>query len=142
MRDCCDIVPGSVWSRGDSSAYVLGVAEGYVRYETGGEPELLHHSQFRALFSSPYDARKVRSQFSMSLANLVTFHAFWSPSANRMFARSVSRGDPTKAYAPARGSPALPIDAIFVRTYDDRATPNDFFEDLNDVLASVIAYPI
>lgn len=70
----------------------------------------------------------------MSLAVLATFHAFFSPSMQRMFARSTTR-NPEQCYGPARGSPALPQDALYVNTYATPAQPSDFEEDLNDALA-------
>ena len=92
-----------------------------------------NHDEDAAILSSFELRERVRSRFSMSLSLLVTFHAFWSPSAQRMFARSITRS-PSEAHKPARGSPALPPDAIYVNTYTDQAKPSDFVKDLIDVL--------
>lgn len=88
---------------------------------------------------SPYDRVKARSQFSSSLANLVEFHAYWSPSAARWFARSARRGTPDEARAAARGAAALPPDAKFFGTYSDNAGAGAFLRDLDDAIAELSA---
>lgn len=133
-RVACDIHPGSTWVGEDGFACVRNVDAGYVRYTIDGVACTIHHDQFRRQFQSPYDARRVRSQFSMSLAVLAVFHAFWCSASQRFFARSVTRA-PNACYSAARGSPAVPQGAVFVGTYSPPATPDVFLEDLNDVLA-------
>lgn len=88
---------------------------------------------------SPYDRVQARSQFSSSLANLVEFHAYWSPAAGRWFARSARRGTPDEARAAARGASALPPDAKFIGTYSDNAGAGVFLRDLDDAIAELAA---
>lgn len=137
-RIAADIAPGSTWLSESSAVRVVSVCSGYVRYMDGQVLGMCHHDLFRREFSRPYDARHIRSWFAMCLNNLAEFHAYYSPSRQRTFARSVTR-QPEEAYAASRGSPALPADAVYVRTYADPATPNDFIQDLNDVLACHVA---
>jgi hypothetical protein len=131
------ILPGSTWIGRDGPGYarVLEAVSGHVRFiDHAGAMRTVHHLQFRDLFEAPYEARAVRSQFSMSIANLVSFHAFWSLALKRLLARSSNRSieDSRKA---ARGSPALPPDAFHVGTYAQPITADAFFTDLNDALA-------
>lgn len=149
-RVSADITRGSIWRRADGSAAVVrSIAAGHVCI-TGstGEIEVLHVNEFRATFTeSPYDARQVRSQFSMSVANLESFHAFWSMKEKRMYARS-SACAPEDVRGAARGRPALPDDAIYVGTYSGSVIAQPrwgrrvmksveaFFDDLNDAIAA------
>jgi hypothetical protein len=130
------ILVGSTWlGHAGGYARVLGTDCGCVDFmDQGGEIRREHHLQFRARFDAPYDASAVRSQFTMSIANLISLHAFWSPSLKRLLARSSNRSieDSRKA---ARGSPALPPDAFHVGTYAQPVDANAFFTDLNDALA-------
>lgn len=135
-RTTCDVVPGSTWIGINGVAHVLDVSAGYVRHSMGSVVCTMHHTVFRQQFSPTYDARQIRSQFSMTAKNLVTFHAFWSPSLRHAFYRSSGR-DPDEAFKPSRGSPAIPPDCIHVGTYDDRATTSRFLEDLHDVIACI-----
>lgn len=135
-----DVVPGSRWvsAHGTGYAIVISAAAGYVAilFTDGGEivQERMHHNVFRERFVAPYDSREVRSKFSMYLANLAEFHAFWSAASKRLLARSSTRS-PKDAFAPARGSPALPKDAIHVGTYAQPFSPDAFLADLNDAIA-------
>lgn len=137
-----DIVPGSRWpsARGPGHAIVRDAAAGWIEftYSDGTrvlELERMHHTEFRKRFVAPYDSRALRSQFSMCLANLQSFHAFFGRRARRIFARSVSR-PPEESRAAARGSPAVPPDAVFVGTYYNPFAPDRFLDDLNDALAT------
>jgi hypothetical protein len=146
-----DIVPGSIWpGRCGGHATVITSAAGYVEFERAdGTRGRVYHEHFRADFISPYDSRNLRSQFAMCVANLESFHAFWSPSAQRLLARS-SVVPPEDCRGAARGRPALPEDARYVGTYcasDTQPTKrwkeraiklaDRFFEDLNDHLARI-----
>jgi hypothetical protein len=150
-RDPGDIIVGSIWTgRTGGSARVLSVSAGYVRFvDASGEPDTRHQWEFRRRYMSPREARQAareqhlprdvigrcRSQFSMSIANLVACHIFFSRTCSRIFARS--SGVPLEeCHKPARGRPALPPDAIHIGTYAEPASPDAFFEDLNDALAS------
>lgn len=136
-RGAADIALGALWrGHGGGTARVLGIDAGYVRFmKDDGAVEHLHQWLFRERYVAPYDAKRCRSQFSMSLANLVSFHVFWSPMMKRMFARS-SNVPPSDCAVAARGRPALPADAVFIATYAEPATPEQFFEDLNDQTCS------
>lgn len=134
-----DIVVGSRWdSRSDRGfAIVRCSAAGYIEYvRQDGRRGRAHHETFRNAFISPYDSREVRSRFSMSLANLIELHAFWSPATHHLFARSASRSV-ADSYKPARGSPPLPAEAIYVGTYTHPYPTDGFLNDLNDALASL-----
>lgn len=148
-RLAADITRGSIWPArsGAGHARVLTVSSGYVRFaRPDGTVEVLHHLRFRERFASPYDTRQFRSQFSMSLANLVSMHVFYSRAMNRVFMRSTSVPPPACAES-ARGRPALPADAVHVGTYSDKeiarrqwhrpglTAAEAFFQDLNDVVA-------
>lgn len=136
-RDDGDIVPGSCWARRDGRGYatVKSVASGYVDYyRDDGTLDAAHHAIFRREHLAPYDAREIRSKFSMYLANLSHFHAYFA--AGHIFARSSVR-PPAEAYTAARGSPALPRAAIYVGTYQDPIKPDAFLADLNDALATL-----
>jgi hypothetical protein len=136
-----DIVAGSRWpsARGPGCATVRAVAAGYVDFTFNDGAvvahERLHHEQFRRLYIEPYDSRSVRSWFSMSLANLQACHVFWSRALRRGFARNISRA-PDDSRAAARGSPAIPADAMYVGTYSSPFAPDAFLDDLNDTLAT------
>lgn len=153
-RRTCDIAPGSTWNAraGDGCAIVIRIVGAYVEFEDEAGrlhmgPGAMYHAHFRERYVEPYDAQQCRSQFSMSLANLANFHAFWSPSQRRMYARSAT-GDPAEVRGAARGRPALPADAEYIGTYavderEDGTQPRRmgpceaFLEDLNDLLASI-----
>lgn len=86
---------------------------------------------------APYDARKVRSQFSMSLANLSQMHVFWRKAEQRISVRSTRRSI-EDAYKPSRGrGGALPKEAIYVGTYTEPFPASAFITDLDDLLASL-----
>lgn len=136
-----DIIPGSRWPcrEGLGCAIVKASAAGWVDFiftdGAVGARQRLHHTDFRRQFAAPYDSRAIRSQFAMCMANLQAFHAFWGPQARRIFARSTNR-PPEAARAPARGSPEVPADAIYIGTYSNPFAPETFLADLNDALAT------
>jgi hypothetical protein len=136
-RDAADITVGAQWpGRRGGAARVLDVSAGYVRFvDEVGRVEIAHQWQFRQRYLQPYDARRLRSWFAMCAANLIEFHVFWSSALGRSFART-STVAPEDCAAAARGRPALPPDAKHVGTYAQPVSPDAFFEDLNDVLAT------
>ena len=139
-RHTCDIVLGSTWNAADGArARVIDADAGYVRFQhQDGRVEVTHHLRFRERFAPPYNARKVRSQFSMSLDNLESFHAFWVPAERRLTVRSARRS-PEDAYKPSRGrGGAVPKEAIYVNTYSNPVSPDAFFGDLHDAIASFL----
>ena len=140
VHPASDIVPGSRWvsAEGRGYAIVMCAAGGHVRllFTDGGAiaEQRLHHEQFRQRFVAPYDSRQLRSKFSMYMANLSEFHAFWCLTTRRLFARSTTRS-PADAHIAARGSPALPPGVILVGTYSQPYKPDGFLADLNDAIA-------
>jgi hypothetical protein len=132
-----DILLRSYWESAGRRVQVLSTGGGHVRYWDGCAAEILHHSQFRTRFKPVYDRNAMRSQFSMSLCNLEEFHAFFSPSVRRFFARCVSRS-PEQSFAPSRGASALPKDSIFVGTYAKAFSPADFLDDIDAIVEKVL----
>ena len=82
-----------------------------------------------------YDRKRLRSQFSMTIVNLQSCHAFFSPALKRFFGRNTKR-PPDQARSPSRGSPGVPHDAVFIGTYSHPCSAEVFFEDLDDALAA------
>lgn len=129
-----DILDGSTWERQGALVEVLSTAGGYVRI---GDGTVMHHTRFRAQYTQPYDRSRFRSQFSMSLCNLEEFHAFFSPSVRRFFARCVSR-PPEEAFKATRGAAALPPDCVFVGTYAKSFSASDFLNDIDDIVEKLL----
>lgn len=90
--------------------------------------------RWRALI--PPEERELKSRFSMSLANLEHMHVFIvrGPERLRFMARSADRA-PEESRAARRGSPPVPLEAIFVGTYTHPFATDLFLADLDDVLA-------
>lgn len=146
-RFAADITRGSIWRASDGShARVMSVCAGYVSFARRGVIDRMHHHVFRNEFERPYDARRLRSQFSMTLNNLVSFHAFWGLTSRRLYARA-SNVRPEDCRTASRGRPALPADAVYVGQYSDAVIMprqwhgpqltayEKFLQDLHDVLA-------
>lgn len=87
--------------------------------------QTLHEREFRARFKPLYDRAAIRSQFSMTLANLGAFTAFWLGHPDRFVARSVSC---TRRFR-------IPEGARRIGTYEAPFSPDAFLEDLDDLLA-------
>ena len=134
-----DILPRSYWEAPGVCVQVLSTAGGYVRIWDGAIARHVHHAQFRGEFRQAYDRNAFRSQFSMSLCNLEEFHAFFSPSVRRFFARCVSR-PPEEAFKATRGATALPADSLFVGTYARSFSASDFLEDIDDVVEKILGF--
>lgn len=130
-----DIPLRSIWENvAGEQVRVMNTAAGYVRFEPlGAEPVTVHCLDFRATFRPFYDRHGFASQFSMSLANLSEFHAFFSPTARRFYARSACR-HVDSAFASSRGSPAIPKDSIHVGTYAHPCPTINFLNDLDELL--------
>lgn len=124
-----DILPGSVWESLGVRVKVLSTAAGYVRYRQDVGLGLQHHAAFRRAFRPIYDRRAVKSQFSMSCANLDQFHAYWLPSAKTLVARSIA----------CRRRFRVPPGAIHVGTYANPCSADAFLDDLDCVLATLEA---
>lgn len=122
----CDIVPGSTWNAADgASAVVIAAADGYVGFRrSSGSITVEHERDFRRAYCAIYDRAKLRSQFTMSLANLVEFTAWWLPSQRKLVCRSVAC---SRRFA-------IPLGALPVGTYGEPCSAQTFFEDLDDVL--------
>lgn len=84
----------------------------------------------------PYDARRLRSQFTMTVANLSSFHAFFDAAAKRLYART-AKLPAHESRSPSRGRPPVPSNALYVGTYCEPVTADLFFDDLNDALANL-----
>ncbi len=132
-----DILPRSIWEPTGPAIVpliarsprirVLSTAGGYVRYVRGDEGVVLvHHFEFRRWFQPLYDRRAVRSQFTMSLANLGEFRVFWLPALRRIMARSVSC---TRQFA-------IPAGAVLVGTYSHPFRADAFLDDLDCAIAT------
>lgn len=122
-----DIAPGSVWLAIGSSrpVTVVSTAGGHVRFRSGDYVEITHHHHFRFSFRAVYDRRQVRSQFSMSCANLGEFSVYWLPSHRRIIARSCSC---SRRFT-------VPPGAVHVGVYSHPFAAEDFLEDLDAAIA-------
>ncbi len=67
---------------------------------------------------------RIRSQVSMTLANLAAFKLFWLPSRRRILARSVSC---TRHFR-------VPVDAVLVGTFERPIAAADILRDLEELL--------
>jgi hypothetical protein len=132
-----DIPPRSYWEATGACVQVLSTAGGYVRAWDGATVRHLHHLQFRAEFHQAYDRNAFRSQFSMSLCNLEEFHAFFSLSMRRFFARCVNR-PPEDSFRATRGAAALPPDAVYVGSYAKTFSASDFLKDVDDIVEELL----
>ncbi len=125
-----DIPAGSTWIGEDGArAIVRTAAASHVVYtrETGARPlrlEVVHANDFRAAWAAIYDRAAIRSQFSMSLANLGEFRVFWLPEQRRIMCRSVS----------CRRHFAIPDGALEVGTFANPCKSDAFFEALDEVI--------
>ena len=123
-----DIPPRSTWIAADGTrVMVTSAAARHVVYRCAG-PErggVLHEIDFRARFQPVYHRAAIRSQFSMTLANLGAFTAFWLGQPDRFVARSVSC---TRRFR-------IPEGAHRIGTYEAPFSPDAFLEDLDDLLA-------
>ncbi len=125
-----DIAQGSAWNSVQrvDRATVLSTGGGYVRYSLASDraPRVLHHVTFRALYEPLFDRRQVRSQFSMTCANLAEFDVFWNPMKRKIIARSVTC---SRRFA-------LPAGVVKVGTYSSPFSAEDFLNDLDCLLAT------
>lgn len=135
-----DIRTGEIFIDRRDGSRVIIVAAGnhYVEFMRGCDHiEIFYERHFRERFAATYDRARLRSQFSMSLANLDSFHAFWCPASQKLFARSAGRAV-EDAYKPSRGrGGALPRTARYVGTYSNPCSPSTFLENLDDHLAKL-----
>lgn len=123
-----DILPRSVWMDADDvRVIVLSTAGGYVRFHALGAPVLMHHFAFRRLYQPLYDRRAMKSQFSMTCANLGEFRAYWFGDPGRFLARSVS----------CQRKFAIPANAVEIGLYAAPFNPDAFLADLDCTLATL-----
>lgn len=131
-----DILPGSTWiDAANLRATIRAAAGGYVVFtrETGLRPlrlECVHENEFRRAWAPIYDRAAIRSQFSMSLANLGEFRVYWLPERRRITARSVCC---TRHFA-------VPDGAQLVGTFAEPCKSDAFFEAL-DLVVRTTAEP-
>ena len=129
-----DILPRSAWIAPDGErATVRCAAARHVTFlrlshivpGPFAQPvETLHEREFRARFSPIYDRQAIRSQFSMSLANLGEFRVFWLPHLRRIVCRSISC---TRHFR-------IPEGSLEVGTFSGPCKMADFFEALDFVV--------
>lgn len=124
-----DIPSRSTWISADGARVVVtSAAARHVVFRSHGPARgggVLHEVEFRARFRPAYHRAAIRSQFSMSLANLGAFVAFWLGQPDRFVARSVSC---TRRFR-------IPDGAHRIGTYEAPFSPDAFLEDLDDLLA-------
>lgn len=128
------IPPGSTWGDGEGRlAVVLQAAAGFVSFVLRGPAIARAHVEreaaFQARFRPLYNRPRVRSQFSMSCANLGEFRVYWLPEHRTIMARSIS----------CRRRFTVPDSAIMVGVYSAPCAAAQFLEDLDDVIAKGIA---
>lgn len=127
-RNCIrDIAPGSLWvGPGGELVAVSFAAAGHVLVRAGsrGGQVVISASRFRATHQPAYPRERIRSQFSMSLANLSEFTAYWLPASKKLVCRSHN----------ARRRFTLPPDAVRIDDYRYPCPPECFFDDLNSLL--------
>lgn len=120
-----DIPPGSTWIAPDGRLATVRTAAGrHVSFASPLGALTLHEIQFRASFQPVYDRQAIRSQFSMSLANLGEFRVFWLPHLRRIVCRSISC---TRHFR-------IPEGSLEVGTFSDPCKMADFFEALDFVV--------
>ena len=122
-----DIAPGSVWVSFflNWTARIDVAAGGWVRFTPkDGAPQLYSEREFRFRFLPLYDREKIRSQFTMSLANLGEFRAYWLHDLAKIMVRSVS----------CQRQFRVPEGARLVGTWSAPCKVEDFFEALDAVI--------
>lgn len=134
-----DITPRSTWISADATrATVIAAAAGHVTFRRASPIvpgpfaqllETMHEREFRATFEPVYDRAAIRSQFSMSLANLGEFRVFWLADRRRIMVRSISC---TRHFA-------IPEGAVLVGVYSNPCKPDAFFEALDEVIRAEFA---
>lgn len=125
-----DIPPRSTWINASGSRVVVtSAAARHVVFRGPGAARggVMHEAAFRAQYRAVYDRAAMRSQFSMCLANLVAFTAYWLGQPDRFVARSVSC---TRRFR-------VPDGAHRIGTYEAPFSPDAFLEDLDDLLARI-----
>lgn len=127
-----DILPRSTWiALTGERVLVTSAAARHVVFRTQG-PErggVLHERDFRARFEPVYDRAGIRSQFTMSLANLGEFRVYWLPAHRRIMARSISC---TRQFR-------VPPGAELVGVYSNPFKTEAFFDDLDDLIRRLAA---
>lgn len=125
------IAKGSLWeSPYGALARVIAASSGFVVVVP--LPTATQHRQaltlqecaFRATFAPLYDRAKVRSQFTMSLANLGEFLVYWVPSMRRILARSISCSRQFR----------VPEEALLVGAYAAPCSVREFLDDLDELI--------
>lgn len=128
------IAPGAIWVHRDGPAVVLvGPTPDAARvaFSDGFRTCTFHMpvAEFRESFAPIYDRTEIYQWFSMTLANLDEFRAYWIPGRQSPIARGLS----------ARKNWPVPPGAIFVGQYVPPCNPRTFLEDLDGVLSSIHA---
>lgn len=125
-----DILPRSTWIAADGlRATVRCAAARHVSFASPFGPMILHERDFRARFEPVYDRACMRQQFTMSLANLGRFRVYWLPEHRRIMARSISCIRQFR----------VPPGAELVGVYTSPCRPDQFFDDLDDLIRRLAA---
>lgn len=120
-----DIASGSLWlGVNGCQVAVIQAAAGHVSFRRAILAELVPEREFRASFRPLYDRERIRSQFTMSLANLGEFTVYWLPEQRRILCRSVSC---SRRFA-------VPEAAVRVGVYAEPCDVGDFFGDLDAMI--------
>lgn len=121
-----DIARGSLWvDETETLVSVVVAAAGWVTIRTGDRTLVLRAADFRRRLVPRYDRERIRSQFSMSLANLGDFRVFWLDDPARIVCRSIS----------CSRHFAIPAGAREVGIYSQApGVVATFFEDLEELL--------
>ena len=128
-----DIPSRSTWISADGvRVIVTSAAARHVVFRMPGpfRGAVLHERDFRCRFEPVYDRPAIRSQFSMSLANLGEFRVFWLPEPRRIMARSISC---TRQFR-------VPAGAELVGVYSAPCKTEAFVDDLDDLIRRLAAH--
>lgn len=124
-----DILPRSTWIAEDGLRVVVACAAARHVVYRAPEPIVVHERDFRARFQPVYDRAAMRQQFTMSLANLGRFRVYWLPEHRRIMARSISCIRQFR----------VPPGAELVGVYTSPCRPDQFFDDLDDLIRRLAA---
>lgn len=123
-----DISPGSLWiDEYGELVTVAHAAAGYVLLPVRCEGEhftIIPERRFRLTHSPAYAREGVRSQFTMSLANLLELTAYWLPERRKLVCRSRN----------ARRRFSVPPAAERIGDYGYPCSTESFFDDLHSLL--------
>jgi hypothetical protein len=128
-----DIGRGQIWRdrRDGALVIIVGAGNAYVDYlpsGRGARPVTVWDGEFRKHFAPLYDRAHERRQFCMRLANLGSFTAYWLAGKAKVMACGLTRARPYNRDV---------TDAHLIGTYATPCDPEQFLDDLDDVLAKL-----